>query len=137
MKQFDNGAIDSPDAPGSQDIGKRTTPPGDTADDTGAPGEPEIADLDLPGPHDPVAWGYVEPGTEVVGPDGEVIGKVEVMLGVEEQGIFHGIAVKPEAGGEPRVIPADSVRGLTPSRVEVAYDADALAAAEEHQPPKR
>ncbi|MGH2429901.1 MAG: hypothetical protein ACRDGV_13655 [Candidatus Limnocylindria bacterium] len=106
-------------------------------DDPGGPGEPHASELDLPGPNDPVAWSYVESGTAVVGSNGTELGKVEAMLGTEEENIFHGVAVKPESGGPVRVIPADSVMHLTPSKVEVGYDADALARAEEHRPPEK
>jgi hypothetical protein len=109
-------------------------PPGDSAGNTGGPGEPSAAELDLPGPDDPVAWSYVEPNTPVVGPDGEELGRVEQMLGTEGEGIFHGIAVKPSRGGETRVVPADAVTGLTSAKVEVAWTPDELASGEEYEP---
>ena len=104
------------------------------ADNTGGPGEPKASELDLPGPDDPVAWNYVEADTLVVGPNGEELGRIVAMLGTETEGIFHGVAVNPYSGGPTRVVPADDVTGLTPSRVEIALDADQLAAAEEHHP---
>jgi hypothetical protein len=109
-------------------------PPGDTADDTGGPGEPQAAELDLPGPDDPVAWSYVEADTLVVGPSGEELGRVAAMLGTETEGIFHGIAVTPYRDGTTRVVPSDDVTRLTSSKVEIAYDAEQLAAAEEYHP---
>ena len=130
------GAIDDPGAPGGPDLGQRTTPPGDTADDTGGPDQPHAAELDLPGPDDPVAWNYVEPGTEVVGPDGTHLGRVEAMLGTEVEGIFHGIAVKTDDHGT-RVVAADAVSSLTPRQVTIAYGAGRLAAAEEYAPIER
>src|SRR5699024_5493939 len=113
------GSIDDPSGPGGQDVDVSRLPPGDTAGDTGGPGEPEIAELDLPGPDDPVAWSYVEPGTEVMGRDGDRIGKVDRMLGTDE-GIFHGIAVHPRSGGPSRMVPSGSVTRLTPSEVHVS-----------------
>lgn len=110
------------------------TAPGDTADDTGAPGEPEASELDLPGPDDPVAWNYVEPGTEVVGTDGEVLGRVKVMLGTETEGIFHGLALDTPGLGPTRIVAADSVRSLTPSQVQVDLTRDQLDALEEFKP---
>lgn len=112
----------------------RNLPPGDTADDVGGPGEPEAAELDLPGPDDPVAWNYVEQGTEVVGPNGDKVGKVKEMLGTDE-GIFHGIAVNPDHGDGTRMVPSAQVTLLTPSRVQISLDADALAHAEEYRAP--
>jgi hypothetical protein len=121
------GAIDDPGGPGGQDVDVSHLPPGDTADDTGTPGQPEIAELDLPGPDDPVAWNYVEPGTKVLSPEGDQIGTVEAMLGTDVEGIFHGVAVKPESGGPTRVIPSDDVSRLTPSSITVKTSAEQLA----------
>ena len=136
MNDFDRrpGAIDDPGTKGGIDPDEETLPPGDTADNTGGPGEPEAAELDLPGPDDPVAWSYVEADTLVVGPNGEELGRVDAMLGTETEGIFHGVAVNPYRDGTTRVVPADAVTRLTSAKVEIAYDADELAAAEEHKP---
>lgn len=136
MNDFDRqpGAIDDPGMKGGTDPELDRLPPGDSADNTGGPGEPEAAELDLPGPDDPVAWSYVEPDTPVVGPAGEELGRVEAMLGTETEGIFHGVAVRPRHGGAVRVVPSDAVTRLTTSAVEIAYDADRLAAADEHVP---
>lgn len=139
MNDFDRqpGAIDDPGMKGGTDPEARTLPPGDTADNTGGPGEPEAAELDLPGPDDPVAWNYVEADTLVVGTDGEELGRVEAMLGTEDEGIFHGVAVTPYDDGTARVVPADAVTRLTTAKVEIAWTADQLAAAEEHRPAER
>jgi hypothetical protein len=136
MSDFDRppGAIDDPGMKGGTDPDLDPLPPGDDAGNTGAPGEPQAAELDLPGPDDPVAWSYVQAETLVVGPNGEELGRVEAMLGTETEGIFHGVAVTPYADGTTRVVPADAVTRITTSRIEVAYDAEQLAAAEEHHP---
>jgi len=136
MNDFDRqpGAIDDPGMKGGLDTDVDALPPGSSADDTGAPGEPQAAELDLPGPDDPVAWSYVEAETLVVGPNGEELGRVAAMLGTETEGIFHGVAVTPYQDGTTRVVPADAVTRLTTGRVEIAYDADQLAAAEEFHP---
>ncbi len=139
MTDFDRqpGAIDDPGMKGGIDPDLDSLPPGDHAGDTGGPGEPQSAELDLPGPDDPVAWSYVESETLVVGRDGEELGRVDAMLGTETEGIFHGVAVNPASGGPARVVPADAVTGLTPSRVEISLDAGQLAEAEEHRPIER
>ena len=59
---------------------------------------------------------------------------MEAMLGTETEGIFHGVAVTPYADGTTRVVPADAVIRITTSKIEIAYDADELSAAEEHHP---
>jgi hypothetical protein len=136
MTDFDRqpGGIDDPGMKGGIDPKLDRLAPGDSADDTGPPGEPKAAELDLPGPDDPVAWSYVEAETLVVGPNGEDLGRVAAMLGTETEGIFHGVAVTPYQDGRTRVVPADAVLELTTSRVRIAYDAEQLAAAEEHSP---
>lgn len=136
MNQFDRqpGAIDDPGMKGGLDPTLDQLPPGSSADDTGGAGEPQAAELDLPGPDDPVAWSYVEADTPVVGSDGEELGRVAEMLGTDGDNIFHGVAVKARRGGSTRVVPADSVTLLTPSKVQVAMDADALDAAEQYEP---
>jgi hypothetical protein len=135
MNDFDRqpGAIDDPGMKGGIAPDEETLPPGDSADNTGGPGEPQAAELDLPGPDDPVAWSYIEPDTLVVGPAGEDLGRVAEMLGTETEGIFHGIAVKARHGGT-RVVPADAVTTLTSAKVQISLDAEQLAAAEEHRP---
>jgi hypothetical protein len=112
------GGIDDPGMKGGLEPEVKPLPPGDGAGDT-ASGEPEAAELDLPGPDDPVAWNYIEPGTPVMGREGVKVGSVEGMLGTEAESIFHGIALHPATGGPTRVIPADVVTSLTPSGVEV------------------
>ena len=94
----------------------------------------QSAELDLPGPDDPVAWNYVQAETLVIGPGGEELGRVAAMLGTESEGIFHGVAVTRYADGTTCVVPADAVIGLTSSRVQIAYDADQLSAAEPFEP---
>jgi hypothetical protein len=136
MNDFDRrpGAIDDPGLRGGIDPQEEKLPPGDSAGDTGGPGEPKASELDLPGPNDPVAWSYVEAETLVVGPNGEEVGRVAAMLGTETEGIFHGVGVTAYEDGKVRVVPADAVMSLTPSKVEIAWTAEQLAAAEELAP---
>ena len=126
-------SIDDPGMKGGTAPDLDRLPPGDDAGNTGGPGEPEAAELDLPGPNDPVAWSYVEPETEIFGSDGKRIGIVKAMLGTEAEGIFHGIAVDL-GDGPDRVIPADAVTSLTSSRVEVDLTADGVADLDEVRP---
>ncbi len=136
MTDFDRrpGAIDDPGMKGGLDPDLENAPVGDSAGNTGSPGEPEAATLTLPGPDDPVAWSYVEADTMVFGPDGEELGRVAAMLGAEDEGIFHGVAVTAYDDGSVRVVPADAVRRLTPARVEIAWDAERLADADLYEP---
>jgi hypothetical protein len=130
--QRNPGAIDDPGMKGGVEPDQDRLPPGDSADDTGADGEPAAAELDLPGPDDPVAWSYVQPGTPVVGREGVKIGSVEAMLGTEAEGIFHGIALHSALGGRSRVIPADRVSQLTTAEVRVTIGADEVDELQEY-----
>lgn len=102
--------------------------------DGSATDQPAASELDLPGPDDPVAWNYVQAETLVTGPNGEDLGRVAAMLGTETEGIFHGVAVTPYSDGTTRVVPADAVTTLTSSKVQIAWDANQLAAAEAYEP---
>jgi hypothetical protein len=126
-------SIDDPGMKGGSAPDLDPLPRGDHAGDTGPAGQPEAAELDLPGPNDPVAWTYVEAGTDVVGSDGQRIGVVKAMLGTEAEGIFHGIAVDT-GDGPDRVVPADSVTSLTSSRVEVDVASTAIGDLEAYEP---
>ena len=128
------GAIDDPGMKGGLEPDERTMPPGDTADDTDGPGQPQAAELDLPGPDDPVAWSYVEAQTLVLGPGGDELGRVAAMLGTETEGIFHGVAVTPYADGTTRMVPADAVTRITTSAITIAWTEEELAEAEEFRP---
>lgn len=121
--QRNPGGIDDPGMKGGVEPDVSTLPPGDRADDTET-AEPQAAELDLPGPDDPVAWSYIEPGTPVTGREGVKVGSVMAMLGTEAEGIFHGIALNPAVGGATRMIPADVVTSLTPSEVQVQLSVD-------------
>jgi hypothetical protein len=127
--------IDDPSMKGGTDPQRRVLPPGDSADDIGDSGEPKAAELDLPGPKDPVAWTYIQPGTAVTGREGVRIGSVEGMLGTEAEGIFHGIALRPAAGGHTRMIAADAVTSLTTAEVQVRVGTDEVDGLPEYDEP--
>jgi hypothetical protein len=123
---------------GYMDPQRRILPRGGTADDSGdatVPDQPKAAELDLPGPNDPVAWTYIEPGTPVTGREGVRIGSVEGMLGTEAEGIFHGIALRPAAGGHTRMIAADVVTSLTTAEVQVRIGTDEVEGLPEYDEP--
>jgi hypothetical protein len=68
---------------------------------------------------DPVSWFLIERGWEVVGADGESIGKVDEVLGDEERDIFDGLHVAAGLVGEPRYVPAEVVGEITVGRVQL------------------
>jgi hypothetical protein len=130
--QRNPGAIDDPGMKGGTEPELDRLPPGDSAGDT-ATEEPQVNELDMPGPDDPVAWTYIEPGTPITGREGVRIGQVREMLGTEMEGIFHGIALDPAEGGADRVIPADLVTSLTTSEVRVQVAADEVGTLAEYR----
>jgi hypothetical protein len=68
---------------------------------------------------DPVSWFLIERGWEVVGADGESLGKVDEVLGDEERDIFDGLQVAAGLVGEPRYVPAEVVGEITVGRVQL------------------
>ena len=129
--QRNPGSIDDPSLKGGIDPQLDRLPPGDSADDTAAQ-EPQVSELEMPGPDDPVAWSYIEPGTPITGREGVRIGTVKAMLGTEMESIFHGIAIDPAEGGPLRVIPADMVTSLTTSEVRVQVGAEEIGGLAEY-----
>ena len=68
---------------------------------------------------DPVSWLVIEPGWEVVGADGESVGKVHEVLGDPEADIFDGLTVSAGVLGETRYVPAEEVGEITAGRVQL------------------
>jgi uncharacterized protein YrrD len=68
---------------------------------------------------DPVSWLVVEPGWEVVGVDGESIGKVHEVVGDPEADIFDGLQVTAGLLGETRYVPAEEVGEITEGRIQL------------------
>lgn len=68
---------------------------------------------------DPVSWLVLEPGWEVVGADGESVGKVDEVLGDKDRDIFDGLQVSSGVLGESRYIPAEEVGEITEGRVQL------------------
>jgi hypothetical protein len=68
---------------------------------------------------DPVSWLLLEPGWEVVGADGETIGKVDEVLGDKDRDIFDGLQVTSGVLSESRYVPAEEVGEITEGRVQL------------------
>ena len=68
---------------------------------------------------DPVSWLVIEPGWEVVGADGEGVGRVDEVLGDQERDIFDGLQVSAGVLGESRYVPAEEVGTITDGRVQL------------------
>ena len=68
---------------------------------------------------DPVSWFVIEAGWEVVGADGESIGKVHEVVGEPEADIFDGLQVASGVLGETRYVPAEEIGEITEGRVQL------------------
>jgi hypothetical protein len=68
---------------------------------------------------DPVSWFLIEPGWEVVGADGESVGKVHEVVGDQERDIFDGLQVTAGLVGQPRYVPSEEVGAITVGRVQL------------------
>ncbi len=68
---------------------------------------------------DPVSWLVIEPGWEVVGADGDSVGKVHEVVGDLEADIFDGLQVSAGVLGETRYVPAEKVGEITEGRVQL------------------
>jgi hypothetical protein len=65
------------------------------------------------------SWLVLEPGSEVLGTEGTVVGSVAAVLGDEQVDIFHGLSIRPRAGGGDRFVPASSVTAIWLGRVQI------------------
>ena len=63
---------------------------------------------------DPVSWLLIEPGWEVVGANGERIGKVDEVLGDPEADIWDGLTV------DGKYVPAEQVASIVEDRITLA-----------------
>jgi hypothetical protein len=68
---------------------------------------------------DPVSWFVIEPGWEVVGADGESVGKVHEVLGDPEADIFDGLQVTAGVLAETQYVPSEEVGEITEGRVQL------------------
>ena len=83
---------------------------------------------------DPVSWLVIEPGWQVVGPNGEELGKVEEIVGDTGKDIFNGLSITTGVLRRPRYLPAERVRLITDGKVVVDLSEEAMERLEEHEP---
>ena len=83
----------------------------------------------------PVSWLLIEQGWEVVGSDGESIGKVEEV--VAEGDIFSGLVVSTGVLAKPHWVPAELVDEIEEGgRVRLSLSSDEADRLEEYEPPE-
>jgi hypothetical protein len=83
---------------------------------------------------DPVSWLVVEPGWEVLGSDGNHLGKVHEVIGDSGKDIFNGLAVSPGLLKSSRYVPAERVRDIEDGCVHLAIGHAEFEAMPEHGP---
>jgi len=81
----------------------------------------------------PVSWFLIRPGWEVHANDGRQVGRVEEVLGAQEQDIFNGLVV---ATGffSARYVPAERVRGISEGRIDLDLSPDEVDALPDEPP---
>lgn len=83
---------------------------------------------------EPVSWLLIEEGWEVVGADGESIGKVEQVLA--DRDIFSGLLISIGVLGKPRLVSAEQVAEIEEDRVRLTISSEAADRLEEYEPPE-
>jgi hypothetical protein len=84
---------------------------------------------------DPVSWYVIEQGWDVVGRDGEELGKIEETVGDSTRDIFDGLTVGTGLLSKPRYVPAELVGEIVEGRVALTIDKERFDALEEFQEP--
>jgi hypothetical protein len=84
---------------------------------------------------DPVAWFLIEKHWDVVGSDGEELGKVEEVLGDSSHDIFSGLVVATGLLHRPRYVPAELVSEIVEGRVTLSIGKDESDGLEEYVEP--
>lgn len=75
----------------------------------------------------PIAWLALEPGTPIVGSDGEHVGKVGEVIADRQKDIFSGITFKPGMMDAAIFVPADRIHELTDAQVTLTIPASEAA----------
>lgn len=90
---------------------------------------------DAPGDEErPLAWQAIREHTRVLAADGQEVGTVVEVLGLEQQDIFHGIVVALNTGHREVVIPAEKVGTITNRRLETSLPLAEIDTLELYQP---
>ena len=82
----------------------------------------------------PVSWLLIEEGWEVLGSDGESIGRVDQVLA--DRDIFSGLVVATGVLGKPRWVPAEVVEEIAEQTVRLSITSEAADRLEEYEPPE-
>ena len=80
-----------------------------------------------------VAWLVTPKEAPVMGSSGELLGEVKAVLGDDEDNIFHGLAMKPEDGGDLVEVPGARVERITTERVYTSISVDEVSSLEPYE----
>jgi hypothetical protein len=84
---------------------------------------------------DPVSWYLIERGWEVVGSDGEALGKVEETIGDSTRDIFDGLSVATGLLGKARYVPAELVGEIVEDRITLTIDSERFERLDHYREP--
>jgi hypothetical protein len=84
---------------------------------------------------DPVSWLLIEKGWQVVAADGSDLGRVDAIIGDEEQDIFDGLAVDASVFDRPRYVPAETVGAIEQGRVSLPLTREKFEQLEVYEKP--
>jgi hypothetical protein len=77
----------------------------------------------------------IERGWEVVGSDGETLGKVEETVGDSTRDIFDGLTVATGLLGKARYVPAELVGEIVEGRVTLTIDRERFKRLDDYKEP--
>jgi hypothetical protein len=83
---------------------------------------------------DPVSWLVIEPGWTVVARDGTDVGRIDEVIGDQEDDIFNGLAVTSGVLGRPKYIPAERVAEIVEGEVRLDLAPEAVEQLDPHNP---
>ena len=84
---------------------------------------------------DPVSWYLIERDWEVVGSDGEELGKVEETVGDSTHDIFDGLTVGTGLLSTPRYVPSELVGEIVDGRVALTIGKERFERLDEYREP--
>src|SRR3954447_11775014 len=84
---------------------------------------------------DPVSWYVIERGWEVVGGDGETLGKIEETVGDSTHDIFDGLTVATGLLGKARYVPAELVGEIVEGRVSLTIGSERFEQLDDYKEP--
>ena len=84
---------------------------------------------------EPVSWFVIEKHWDVVGADGEELGKVEEAIGDSSHDIFNGLTVATGLLHRARYVPAELVAEIVEGEVRLSIGKDEFERLEEYREP--